>query len=110
MTLDTAASLYFCAGFLLLAWMAVLDRHSVREAFVVSALWPLTLVLLGAMGLGLLLTRLGFNFYAAPPRAGVRWGVGRVKLKPGATLDRRPLGFWVTCPVWGFALWWSRPL
>ena len=44
MSLYEWLSLYSAAGFALLAWMAYLDRCSVREGFFCALLWPLTLV------------------------------------------------------------------
>ena len=37
---------YLAGAFVLLAWMAVIDRHELREAFWLSLLWPLTLVMI----------------------------------------------------------------
>lgn len=43
---DVSISAYFAGAFVLLAWMALLDRHSLRVAFWLSLLWPATLLLI----------------------------------------------------------------
>lgn len=35
---------YLAGGFVMLAWMACIDRHDVRQAFWAALLWPATLL------------------------------------------------------------------
>ena len=46
MTAPAYLALYLACGFLLLAWMAYLDRHRARAAFWMSLLWPLALLMI----------------------------------------------------------------
>lgn len=43
---EASISTYLAGGFALLAWMAYLDNHRAREAFWLSLLWPLVLLLI----------------------------------------------------------------
>ena len=42
---------YLAGGFALLAWMAFLNKHRAREAFWLSLLWPLALLLIPIVAL-----------------------------------------------------------
>ena len=46
MTAPAYLALYLACGFLLLAWMAYLDRLRARAAFWMSLLWPLVLLMI----------------------------------------------------------------
>jgi hypothetical protein len=45
-SVSTYLATYLAGGFALLAWMAFLDRHWLREAFWLSILWPVTLLVI----------------------------------------------------------------
>ena len=46
MTAPAYLAIYLACGFLLLAWMAYINRHRAREAFWMSLLWPLVLLMI----------------------------------------------------------------
>lgn len=99
---------YLCAGFAVLALLALRDRWGeVRAAFCLCLLWPLTLVAVVLLLAGVGLKALGFDFQHGRPRA-VRWGAGWVTpLSPSSARRRR--GFWLACPLQAVAAWWSCP-
>lgn len=54
---------YFTIAYALFAWTAYIDRHSIREAFTLSVLWPITLfVVVPWMIAGAILQHYGFLF------------------------------------------------
>lgn len=96
MTAVACLSAYLAAAFLMLAWAAYLDRHRLREAFWLSLLWPVTLLILALYGLTAFLPRLfGWRGELADSPGG--WGVRRPS-------DGWP-GFAARCPWLEIRLW-----
>ena len=96
--LSTGLAAYLAGGFVLLAWMAFLDRHRLREAFWLSLVWPLVTLLLPVAALLAWLERLGWRVNVSRRRADLSpWGVRR----PSSGLAGRA----VRCPWWELQVW-----
>lgn len=99
MTLSDYIGAYLACGFVLLAWIAYLDRHDARPAFWAALLWPLVLV---AIPVVMALEACPWRFlvvkrndYRSP------WGFRRPD-------DGWP-GWALRCPWWELQVWKDRP-
>ena len=105
MTISDAFTVYPWGALALIGFLALIDRHTAREAFLGSLLWPIVLVLLaGAAVLGAVLggmERLGFRWDSGRTLPGIGWRIGRTK--------NCYIGFYVETPAWMFCFGWGLP-
>lgn len=94
---------YLSGGFIMLAWMAVIDTHEIREAFWVALLWPLVLAVLLPMLLSAMLWKYtGWSIQLVRRPADLSpWGMRR----PPAQRNLRGIG--IRCPL--FELQFLKP-
>ncbi len=101
MTLSDAFTVYPWGALALLGWLAAIDRHTASDAFLLSMLWPISLVLIAWHVALDAMQSLGFQWAIGPTCAGVGWRIERAK--------DGYIGFCVLTPHWGFCFGWKRP-